>query len=110
MSDSKYNKMKKNAKKGAQRMTKELGHPCSSYDNKIVKVTKTTKVYVYKNGKLNKKYPKQTMKLRKNGWKYTTTEVHGKNEYQIYKKTGHMNCKVEYYKGNYEIYCMAWDG
>ena len=108
MSDSKYNKMKKNAKKQAKKMSKILGHPTSAYDHKIVKVSKKSKVYIAKNGKLNKKYPKQTIKKIKTGWKYIKTVSNSKTGYQIYKKTAHMNCKVIYYKGKYMSYGVAY--
>lgn len=108
MSDSKYNKMKKNAKKHAKKMSKILGHPTSAYDSKHVKVSKTSKVWITKNGKLNKKYPKQTLNKAKKGWKYIKTVGKGKTAYQIYKKYAHMNCKVEYYKGHYYSYGVAY--
>lgn len=108
MSDSKYNKMKKNAKKEAKKRSKMLGHKTSAYDSKHVKVTKTSKVYIAKNGKLNKKYIKQTFKKAKKGWKYIKTVDKGKTGYQIYKKTAHMNCKVEYYNGKYYSYGVVY--
>lgn len=108
ISDSEYNKMKKNAKKQAKKMSKILGHPTSAYDHKMVKVSKKSKVYIAKNGKLNKKYPKQTINKIKKGWKYIKTVGNRKTGYQIYKKTAHMNCKVEYYKGRYMSYGVVF--
>ena len=109
ISDSKYNKMKKYAKKEAEKRSKLLGHPTSAYDSKHVKVSKTSKVYIAKNGKINKKYPKQTMQKPKKGWKYVKTVGQGsRTGYQLYKKTAHMNCKVEYYKGKFMSYGVAY--
>ena len=108
ISDKEYKKMKKNAKTHAKKMSKLLGHPTSAYDSKHVKVSKKSKVYIAKNGKLNKNYPKQTLKKIRTGWKYIKTVSKRQTGYQIYKKTAHMNCKVIYYNGKYMSYGVAY--
>ena len=108
ISNSKYNKMKQDAKKEAEKRSKLLGHQSSAYASKHVKVSKTSKLYIAKNGKINKKYPKQTMNKAKNGWKYIKTVNQGRTGYQLYKKTAHMNCKVIYFNGRYMSYGVAY--
>ena len=108
MSTKTYNKMKHNAKKEADKMSKTLGHKTSAYDSKFVKATKYKKVYIASNGKLNKKYVKKTIKMAKKGWKYVKTVGKGKTGYQLYKKKVTMKCKVEYYDGHYSAYAIVF--
>ena len=108
MSTKDYNKYKKAAKKQAKQMSKQLGHAAVGYSGKMVKVSKTSKVYFVKNKVMNKNYSKQTMNKQKNGWKYIKTVRKGNTVYQVYKKSAKMNCKIEYYNGHYDSYGVVF--